>query len=675
MRNKQKGGVIVFSKLAITDNKSIEELINYFLQNSTLGLLTKEGAEGIILYVNLNAGVESPFVKLNNDADPFSDDVPVQQLILKINLLNPHPIQGRALGTNTYVITPFKKRTITKEAFYNQIQKEQDAFLKTFNGVESMVPTIFFYDKILKSADIWKGQIAKLFDNVDPSLTFTSSEIWKIPRHRHISHSYERVKITYNLKEELLKIISHVEGIGICFYEMIERSQTVYDYIKENKHLDLKRDVIVKIFAKMIIMLEKGIIHGDHHFSNILLDVNSNIQFIDFARSHAVILPQKIQDKLELIKTSNNEHEMSLAVINCLNFIYSCGYYDGTEITYFKPEWDMYNYIKKTIMMDATGSNIKRQELVVKVCELVRAENAKQERMSQIFLSDVIIGPSLIECEAERRFKNVTKKEELINVIKKLFDETPNENIVKLKELTIYQLKKLFVDNISENEIAKTKIIEACRTTMNVEFSMEFIQNCRQKVFESETPKYGGSAAGGGDNNYGGAKTKRRKGRQSRKGKKRNNSKTKHRKLVGGGRFDSVFTMPGIESNSPFEMSQFEKRPINKSNSYIKQSLSVSPIKTQVNWISHYYNMDFAKTQETINKCFIQHDFFAGIIIILIKLGVIGNNPPSIILKTEKAKTIITNAIEYYKKLDKILNPLHISSANGASPVAFQPRP
>jgi hypothetical protein len=188
-------------------------------------------------------------------------------------------------------------------------------------------------------------------------------------------------------------------------------------------------------------------------------------------------------------------------------------------------------------------------------------------------------------------------------------------------------------------------------------------------VFEYKKIKSGGSdvasssAAGGGS--YGGAKTKRRKGR------KRNNSKTKHRKLVGGGLFnDTVFAMPGIESNYPFEKTP----PTYKLNSPIKTaSIELNtPIKTQDNWISYYYNMDFAKTQETINKCFIQHDFFAGIIIILIKLGVIGNNPPSIILKTEKAKTIINNAIEYYKKLDKILYP---APANRASPIAFQPSP
>ncbi len=671
MRNKQKGGVIVFSKEAIEGNMSIEDAKNYFLQNSRIGLLTKEGAEGIILLVNLNDNVMSPFIKLNNDADPFSDVVPVRQLILKINLLNSHRMRSNVLG--------LKKRTITITAFDNQIKQEKDAFFKTFNGIESMVPTIFFHHTILKSVGNWQRQIDELFNNVDPSLTFKSLEMRKIPIHRHSSHGYEKVRVTYNLKEELLKILLNVEGIGICFYEMIERSQTVYDYIEENQQLTPKRNVLVKIFAKMLIMLEKGIIHGDHHFSNILLDANSNIQFIDFARSHFVILPKHIQDELDLIKTSSEELKMSLAVINCLNFIYDSGYYDGTKITYFKKEWDMYNYIKKTVMIDATGSNIKRQELVVKVCELVRSENAKQDKIVQIFLSNI----ALLECEAERRIKNASK-EELIKSIADTFDGTSEKEIEELKKLPQSELARLYKNNMNAHEEIKRKIFESCKTTMNVEFSMEFIHECRRKVFEYKKIKSGGSAsssssssaAGGGS--YGGAKTKRRKGR------KRNNSKTKHRKLVGGGLFnDTVFAMPGIESNYPFEKtpptykfnSPFEKTLQNNSNSYIKQSLSVSPIETQDNWISHYYNMDFAKTQETINKCFIQHDFFAGIIIILIKLGVIGNNPPSIILKTEKAKTIINNAIEYYKKLDKILYPLNISSANGAPPVAFQPRP
>lgn len=647
MRNKQKGGVIVFSKLAIEGNKSIEELMNYFLQNSTIGLLTKEGAEGIILHVNLNANIESPFVKLNNDADPFSDDVPVQQLILKINLLN---------STRKEVL---KKRTIKKEAFDSQIEHEKYVFFKTFNGLESMVPTIFFHTAILKSHHDLKAHADEFFENVKDN----------------------------KLKDRLKYALHNLDiGFGLCFYEMIDNSQVVYDYIYSNP-IDANR-TYVKIFAKMIIMLKKGIVHGDHHTSNILLDARSNIQFIDFARSVQVVLRQEIINAIRLIETIKIEtqedtYNLTRAIMECLEFIYNSGYYDGTVIKRFKPEWDIYNYIRETITLDP-----QKSDLAVKVYELVRAENAKQERMSQFFLSNVIFGPSLIECEAQRRFKNATK-EELIESMQISFKDInkmdlPAENLTELEQLSRDELESLYKTNIVENEELKKYTFESCKTTTSVEFSMEFIHECRRKVFESETPKYGGSVAGGGDdddgdNSYGGAKTKRRKGRKSRKGKKRNKSKTKHRKLVGGGRFDNtVFAMPGIESNYPFEKtpptyklnSPFEKTPTNNSNSHIKQSLSVSPIETQDNWISHYYNMDFAKTQETINKCFIQHDFFAGIIIILIKLGVIGNNPPSIILKTEKAKTIINNAIEYYKKLDKILHSLHISSANGTPPVA-----
>jgi hypothetical protein len=653
MRKKQKGGVIVLSKLAIDDNKSINEFMNFFLENSTMGLLTKEGAEGIILYVSLNDGIVSPFVKLNNDADPFSDDVQVRQLILKINLIR---------DTQISKATPFKKRTINSDEFDRQIERENNAFVKTFNGVESLVPTIFWHNKILKNVEHHDEHMEQMFKNVDPTLTF------KTTKHN----------ITYNLQRELYNLLnSDIQGIGICFYEMIERSQTVYDFFDEHKpFLSTKQNVYTKIFAKMIFMLKKGIIHGDHHESNILLDENSNIQFIDFARGHVVELPQIIKDAILLIETTTDHLKMSIEVIRCLRFIYDSGYYKSSsnEIVTFDNSWDIYKYIKKTITF--TGEidneesirieNIKHPDLAVRVCELVRKENAKQDRMAQYFLDNVVIEHFLVECHIDSKFNEITK-DEIIELIK----FTVGINGIQFSELHNLQnmskndLILMYKTIANENKEIQKSLIEKCKPALNVDFSPTFIDVCRRKVFESTEEQGGGSASSAGGGSRGGAKTKRRKGRKS---KKRNNAKTKHRKIVGGGLFnDTVFAMPRIESNSPFE-----KTLQNESNFYVKPTLSVAPIKTQDNWISQYYNMDFAKTQETINKCFIQHNFFAGIIIILIKLGVIGNNPPSIILKTEKAKTIINNAIEYYKKLDKILYP---APANGASPVAFQPRP
>lgn len=693
MRNKQKGGVILLSKESIKGNKSCETAIRFFLQNSRIDLFTQGGAEGVILRLKLNPDIESPFVKLKNNfkdeeyTNPFEYEVPVEQLILKINFLN-----SVRSEINTDKILIKTKRTITMEEFFIQIEHEKYAFLKTFNGVESMVPTIIYYDKIIKY-DGWETKFYNLFANV------------------HDENNKEL--ITY-LKESI-DIVD--QGIGICFYEMIDDAITVYDYLE--KYPMKKDEIFVKIFAKMILIMKKGMIHGDHHRSNVLVKKKEHIeiddiQIVDFARSIEVKLPEKIEVALNKIETTEIKDAIKQietaeiiddkitdvlnAIILCLNFIYDSGYYHNSQTSKFDFSWKQYIFLRETIKWDSSKYlNINRPDLAIELYELVRAENAKQDKIAQFFSSIL----AFVECNAITHvrciIKNATEKEliESILVAKDLkIEDLGNEQMQNLQTMTRDQLEEFYKDILNEEENIEYRqsIVDNYMST-DIIFSLEFIDACRRKMFESEaTPKYGGSAAsssaagggrgggyghggrGGGYGGRGGAKTKRIKRRKSRKGKKRNNYKTKHRKLVGGGRFDNtVFAMPGKESNYPFE-----KTPTTyKLNSPIKMaSIELNtPIETQDNWISHYYNMDFAKTQETINKCFIQHDFFAGIIIILIKLGVIGNNPPSIILKTEKAKTIINNAIEYYKKLDKILYPLNISSANGASPVAFQPRP
>ena len=90
MRKKQRGGVIVLSKKMLASGLSMDEAINFFVQNSQISLLTKGGAEGIILNVQLNPGVESPFVKLSNIINPLDETKlkPVTRIIMKINLLN-----------------------------------------------------------------------------------------------------------------------------------------------------------------------------------------------------------------------------------------------------------------------------------------------------------------------------------------------------------------------------------------------------------------------------------------------------------------------------------------------------------------------------------------------------------------------------------------------------------
>ena len=683
MRKKQKGGVIVLSKNAIVLNWSMQHAIGFFVENSQISLLTKNGAEGIILSVQLNPGVESPFMKLNNTANPFDDDnlETVRRLIMKINLLNDVPLQSeRFLGRKENRITPFKKRTITKQSWESNIAREREAFERTFNGVESLVPTIIYSSSYNKSNELDGAIIEQLFKNVDDKLTFASSEIQMV----FSTHTYKKVNVNYNLKEQLMRLPLRVQEIGICFYEIIDNAKTVWDFLnKEKQPLDQKYWVYSGIFAKLIQMLEKGVLHGDHHDSNSMVvppefvSTSSFVQFIDFARCHFIQVPEYILAEIRKIKTSSNPVEISIATITCLNFIYDKGYFDDTRnsVVGFNPTWDMYKYIKNTIRyarvipggQEITIADIKHANLAVEVSKVIKKEEHKKSLMTAHFLKNIKLKETMIlHCDVIEIIDK-TDKPTLIQFIlqnlNKLDHHVINEQLQglsneqlqgllneQLQGLSNDELVIFFKELVGKNPELEKELINNCAPSVTVNWSSEFIEMCRIKIFESEQQpsdqKVGGnsaSAAGGG----GGRDEDEDPDESSFGGSKKRKTIKQH----GGGA--AKFSLKKSASNNDGENlpTVFQTSKIPLETSAIGQNL---PSNTE--WINHYYKMDFEKTQEQINQHFAKHNYFAGIIIILIKLGIIGNNPPSIMLKTEKTKAIINNAVLYYQELDTILN-------------------
>ena len=628
MRKKQKGGVIVLSKKSLASGLSMDNAINFFVQNSQISLLTKGGAEGIILNVQLNPGVESPFVKLNNTINPLDEDnlKPVTRIIMKINLLNDVPLQSeRILGREENRITPFKKRTITKQSWKLNIEREKKAFKRTFDGVESLVPTIFHSSSYNKLDELDNATIQQLFENVDNKLTFISSEVQLMPR----THTYKEVNVKYNLKEQLLKLSSRVQEIGICFYEIIDNAKTVWDFLnKEKQPLDQKYWVFSRIFAKMIQMLEKGVIHGDHHHSNIMVIppgfVSTGfVQFIDFARCHFIEVPDHILAEIHKIKTSSDPLEISIATIKCLRFIFNEGYFDDTRnrVVGFDPTWQMYLYIKKTIYLTRdvlderhiTLADIKNANLAVDVSKVIKEEEHKKELVTQHFIENV----KLIRSEVQEQLDNSDSK----TIISFIVDHAGlNKN--DLEELSKDELMQMYKNIVDAHPELSQNLIDEHIKYLKTNWSPDFIDMCRIKIFESEQQsdqKVGGnsvsaSAAGGG-----------------------------------GGVDDDNISYKSSDDEGSFGGSRKRRKTR-------KQHGGSASRKVSNDWINNYYKMDFVKTREQINQHFAKHNYFAGIIIILIKLGIIGNNPPSIMLKTEKTKAIINNAVSYYQELDKILN-------------------
>lgn len=641
MRKKQKGGVIVLSKNALASGWTMDEEILYFLQNSKITLLSNVGAEGIVLRVQLNPGAEYRFMKLNNTINPFDEDnlEPVGTLVMKINLLNDVRLRRQVKfgrdqyqDKDEYKITPFLKRTITKQSWELNLEREKYAFEKTFDGVESLVPTIFYHNSYSR---LHNNIIQMIFANVDSQLSFMNSE-----------------NINFNLKEQLLNLSSQVQEIGICFYEIIDNAQTVWNFLnKTHQSMNQQKWVFSRIFAKMIQMLEKGVIHGDHHHSNIMVVppgfVSTGfVQFIDFARCHFIQVPDYILAEIQIIKTSPDPVQIAISTIKCLRFIYNEGYFDDTSnrVVAFKPTWDIYLYIKTKIQLTRnvlderhiTLADIQNANWAVEVSNVIKEEEQKKELVTQHFIDNVKLIKSVVQEQLDD-----ADSETIINFIVDHVGLNKND----LEELSKDELIQMYKDVIDANPELTKKLIDQHINYLQTNWSPDFVEMCRKKVLESEQQpdqKVGGnsvsasaSAAGGGGS------------------ADEDDISYKSSDYGGGGvgvNYDEI-SYKSSEDEGSFGGS----RKIRKTRKTRKQHGGSASRKVSNDWIDKYYKMDFVKTQEQIYQHFAKHNYFAGIIIILIKLGIIGNNPPSIMLETEKTKAIINNAVSYYQELDKIL--------------------
>jgi hypothetical protein len=335
-------------------------------------------------------------------------------------------------------------------------------------------------------------------------------------------------------------------------------------------------------------------------------------------------VPLHILEAIQIIKTSPDPLEISIATIKCLRFIYNEGYFDDTSnrVVGFDPSWDMYLYIKKTIYLTRdvlderhiTLADIKNTNLAVQVSTLIKEEEQKREIVTQYFIDNV----KLIQSEAQEQLDNADSE----TIISFIVDHAGlNKN--DLEELSKDELMQMYKNIIDTNPELSQNLIDEHINYLKTNWSPDFVEMCRIKIFDSEQQpdqKVGGNSASAAG---------------------------------GGGPDDDDISYKSSDDEGSFGGSK-KRRKTRKQHGGSNE------------WIDQYYKMDFEKTQEQIYQHFAKHNYFAGIIIILIKLGIIGNNPPSIMLKTEKTKAIINNAVSYYQELDTILNgnqlPLKIKS-------------
>ena len=280
-KNSNKIGGVSLNR-ELFDNRS--DAIDFFIQNSTLSILTNSSISCITLVAELNPDIPSPFISMRSN----DFDVDVRKILLKIFLTSDNrgwiDIPGRV---------PYDGIELT---LYNNFEKEIDIQKKIYNTS--------FIDKYSP------------FDAICPAIIY-----------KHIYKQYNQKQNIQNLiinqlknKELDTRIIHsifqmiHTCDISIIFMEFMDGFQLAKDVIGNliNQTDEDSKDRL-EFFKQMIIyelyrLNKMGYKHGDAHLQNIMINPNYKYFTTDDAPSYGRVI---LIDFGKTIKNNTNSIENS----------------------------------------------------------------------------------------------------------------------------------------------------------------------------------------------------------------------------------------------------------------------------------------------------------------------------------------------------------------------------
>lgn len=245
-----KGGVRVTTQyLTENPNGDRNTACNYFLSNSTFGVLTNNSISCITLVATLNNGILSPFKSMRSNNVEYL----VNRLLLKIFITNTqsgwHTILGRA-----------------------------------YNGIE-ITDYALFKDEIQKQIDIYKKSILSddsLLDAICPAIvnSITIMNIQRLKFYTKLSGLKEDEKSQLN--SILAAFGVNNNSISIILMEYMDGFDTAYNVLQKLSNNKFRYDYFVQIIQYEFQRLNRlGYRHGDAHLANVM--INPNYQY--FTRS------------------------------------------------------------------------------------------------------------------------------------------------------------------------------------------------------------------------------------------------------------------------------------------------------------------------------------------------------------------------------------------------------
>jgi len=253
-----KGGII-----QINNEHSLDDDLQFFLDNSSIDLLTKEAENqnGIILLITLNLGIESPF--FTNRSNYVKK--PVTKMLLKLCVISDTK-ELFELGENN--VCKHGLRYQKSEQFLKETNIQSQIFQKTLNEyLEPDVPCI------LKSS---------------------------INTELHIVDDLSSKTSNIDLQNFLASLKSNLDSsdkVGLIYMEMLDGFITLYD-VKDRRDRgvidEVKLNSILQLVLYEFYKLSKHLIrHNDPHGGNILCNLDydylykgsGRVILIDFGKS------------------------------------------------------------------------------------------------------------------------------------------------------------------------------------------------------------------------------------------------------------------------------------------------------------------------------------------------------------------------------------------------------
>jgi len=253
-----KSGGIKLRNRYLTQNSDLDEIhkqaITFFIQNSTIQLLTDHSTYGIIYTLHFQKQPhESPFVRITND----SHHTDVLVIIAKICLIDDDT--NKTWYDN-------KKSSTSFDSFVHEITTQQHIFLHTISQYDPICPAIINFD--ISSLPSLFLQIYQKSD----SITFNS----------------------------LHKIDVQDNTYGIIYMEFADNFKPLEFFPDNDYYNNLARYQIIQL-AKL------GFNHLDFHKGNIMIDPNYH-GFLDELSGKAILIDFGLTLKIEPLHVHHNNY-------------------------------------------------------------------------------------------------------------------------------------------------------------------------------------------------------------------------------------------------------------------------------------------------------------------------------------------------------------------------------